>query len=369
MHPLTETNHASAAARAIKDPENRSIEIGLLCTLLFHILLVLLAPRLPVELLHASFGPPSAASTGHDFNIELAPDLAAPEPKRDPFRFVETNPDAPANEPDKTDNFSNRNQQSAQEVAATGKDAENRPSIQGQDDIRNDTAIVSGTRSEARPVVPVVVTGPESEETAAQLARAGQVPLSGVDKLEGDSPDGVGTNISQSQAASNNAAQLLDGAKGAASPTGALVAIPEQQKRVPQERQRVDPYQGSTARSTVLQNRISGTPNVGPIGIDAKWSEFGDYMQELIDIVDAQWRNLLDKRSVRPPSGTHATITFKITAQGLIQIVSVEETCGTPGTYVSLSAIQDRQPYRRWSQQMVAVLGEEQTVTFAFYFR
>jgi len=366
VHPLTETSHASAAARALRDPENRSIQIGIACTILLHVLLAFVAPRLPVELLHGTFGPSPAASPGHDFNIELAPDIAAPEPKTDPFRFVETNPDAPANEPDQTANFSNRNQQSANPDKPEELDAENRPAIKGDDTIKNDTAIVSGDSERPQPGTYVISSAAATAQdaAAAQAARAEQVPLSGVEKLTGESPDGIGSSRSESKQDTTNAEEYVEGVRAARNTAGAAAAPPAAAPRAPAPRPKL-----SQARPAILQNRIAGTWNVGPIGIDAKWSEFGDYMQELIDIVDAQWRNLLNARTARPAAGTNATITFKLTAQGLIQIVSVEETCGPAGTYVSLSAIQDRQPYRKWTKEMVAVLGEEQTITFGFYFR
>ena len=33
------------------------------------------------------------------------------------------------------------------------------------------------------------------------------------------------------------------------------------------------------------------------------------------------------------------------------------------------TAIQARQPYRKWTEQMIAVLGDDQTLDFAFYYQ
>ena len=189
-------------------------------------------------------------------------------------------------------------------------------------------------------------------------------PLSGTEKFEGETPEDVGSNISDVKSPATGAETYVEGIRGAQGRAATGAAAAEATPRQPATRLRL-----SQARPTILTNRITGTYNVGPIGIDAKWSEFGDYLNELIEIVDSQWRLLLAERSVRPPAGTNAVITFKLTARGEIEIISVEETCGRPGTYVSLSAIQERQPYRKWTAPMVAVLGESQTLTFAFYFR
>lgn len=364
MHSLSEPNHASAAARALKDPENRSIEIGLACTLAFHLLLAFVAPRFPVDLIHGAIAS-GAADRGHEFNIELAPDLAPPEPRADPSRFVETNPDAAENEPDRTSNFSNRNQQTAQEEAAKELDPENRPSVSGQTQIQNDTAIVSGNRSEPQTGSFTISTQPaEAASAAAQTAREEQVPLSGTEKFEGQDAENVGSNISDSSRPTTNAEKYVEGVRGTTG-TGAAGATAEEARRLPSERPRVR----DDKRSVILTNRIRGTYNVGPVGIDAKWSEYGDYMNELIEIVDAQWRNLLAARTALPPPGTHVVVKFKLNAEGMTEIVSVEETTGAVGAQISLSAIRDREPYRKWTTQMIAVLGREQTLDFAFYFR
>ena len=62
-------------------------------------------------------------------------------------------------------------------------------------------------------------------------------------------------------------------------------------------------------------------------------------------------------------------VTFKLNSKGEITIGTVEETAGKYGTQACLSAIQDRQPYRKWTDQMITLLGEEQTLGFDFYYR
>ena len=111
------------AAEAVKDPTSRSIIIGIACTALFHILLVWLSPQFAFDKfsgVHSGISV-NLSKVGKTFDFELAP---PPEPPKNPFNFVETNSAAPENTPDKTNNFSNRNQQSAQEVAAKEKDPE-----------------------------------------------------------------------------------------------------------------------------------------------------------------------------------------------------------------------------------------------------
>ena len=364
-------------ARAVSplgDRENRSITIGVGCTILFHVLLLLLAPYFPADKITGVSGnldPYARPNPAKDFDLELVDDPADAQ-QLDPFRFVETNPDAPENEPDKTINVSNRNQQSAQEEKPAELDPENRPAVKGRDDIQNDTAIVSGNMSRTETAAAAAAMLQEAiqaqqqqqQQQQSQQARAEQVPLAGQEKFTGTEQDGVGSNISQHKSPTNQAEEYVEGVQDGRDATGGLTQPAQQASRpMPRERPRL-----TQARPNVLQNRIRGTSNVGPLGYDARWSEYGDYMQELIEIVQASWESLLRERQAYPKSGTSVIVTFTLNSAGDVSIVSVEDTTGAAGAYVSTSAITLRQPYRKWTDQMIAVLGEKQTLTFRFYF-
>lgn len=352
-----------------KDSADYSIAIGLACTVLFHLLLVWLSPQFAFEKFAGSHRGISvqSANKGKTFDFELA-QPAVQEKEKDPFRFVETNTAAPENIPDKTTNFSNRNQQSAQEVAATEKDPENRPTVKGQDEIKNDMAIVSGDM--APPQLPNVTT-PEktqedAQERAEQKARAEQVPLSGFDKTEGLSEDGIATNIAKSKNPTNHAEQALEGAPDAQDPTGGLVNVAQTQRALPKERPRLSSV--SLNRTTILSNRPSGVTNIGILGMDARWSEYGEYLNELIEIVQMSWYNILRESRVSPPRGSHVVVTFRINPKGETEIVKVEDFgSGKQAVFSCQNAITYPQPYRKWTEQMVAVLGDSQELTFSFY--
>ncbi len=353
-----------------KDPADYSIIIGLTCTLLFHLLLVWLSPNFAFEKFTGSHSgiTVTSANKGKTFDFELD-QPAVKEKERDPFQFVETNSAAPENIPDKTSNFSNRNQQSAQEVAAKEIDPENRPSVKGQDEIKSDT-IVSGNMAPPQlPAAPSVEKQAEdAQERAEQKARMEQVPLSGFDKTEGKSDDGVATNIAKSDRPTTNADQALEGAPDAKDPTGGLVNVTQTHRQVPKERPRLASV--SLNRSSPLTNRIAGVTNVGIIGRDARWSEYGEYLNELIEIVQAQWYKILNESRVSPPGGSHVIVKFKINAKGDVEIVGTEDSgAGKQGVFSCQNAITYPMPYRKWTDQMVAVLGDTQELTFSFYYR
>lgn len=353
------------------EASDRSILIGVVGTILFHVLLVVVSPRLAFDEfsgIHTGIQM-NPASRGHTFDFELADAVRPEEAERDPFRFVETNPDAPENEPDRTVNFSNRNQQSAQLEAPQELDPLRRPSIaNAQDEIKNDASIVTGDMAEPQAGA---AARPERAETTAdadreeQRLRMLQTPDAGHEKLTGDDPDGISSSISNSKAPSTHADQAVDGSAEARDPDGGLVAVTSAQRAQPKARPRL-----TAPRSTILTNRAAGVANIGLTGIDARWSEYGDYLQRLIETVQAAWYNILDESRIMAPRGSSVAVTFKINTRGETDIVKVEdEGAGRQAVFSCQNAIQARQPYGAWSEAMIAVLGEEQTLTFTFYHR
>jgi len=367
---VTATQETSKKARALRDedPVHRSIGIGIACTILFHLLLVWLSPQFGMNKFNGSHrGIAIKTNAGKTFDFQLDP---MPEPpKQNAFRFVDTNPDAPENTPDKTANISNRNQQSAQPDPAKEKDPENRPSItNAQDQIKNDTSIVTGNLAKPQQgaaASPQVVKD-DSKQTQEELkARAEQTPLAGNDKYEGKSDEGIASNISKSKSPTTHADQEVEGAHDAKDPTGGMIAVNQTSKAQPKARPRL-----TAPRTTILTNRVTGVQNVGVLGMDARWSEYGEYMHEMLEIIQVSWYRILEESHVSPPRGSHVVVTFKINSKGETDIVKVEDSdSGKQGVMSCESAITDPQPYRKWTEQMISVLGEEQTITLSFYYQ
>ena len=335
--------------------EGRSVPIGILATILLHAVLFLGTPatfRKPYQ------APPSAYP--EELEFELTPE----EQPEDPFRFVETNPDAPDNVPDDPKFFAAQNQQAAQENPTP--EESDMPTTEGKD--VPSTAIVTGERAE-----PMESANPGQQVQPSQQVAEAQnqsqpealMPLPGFEKVEGEDEEGIGTNISQLE---QNARPVDERVEGSDQPTQDQVvyATPESTpgRPSPQPRPRLQ-----NTRPTVLANQPHGVSRAGQIGVDAKFSEFGDYLQELIEIVQAQWNAVLARTATYPVTGSKVVIRFTLSSDGVVtRIEEVEETAGKQGTYACLSAIQDRQPYRPWTKEMIAILGNEQTITFAFFY-
>lgn len=334
------------------------MQVGFFWTLVVHLLLLLLAPMIFTdEFEPGRFVRPG--STAQSFDIEIMPESPVPS------RFVETNPEAPDNVPDQTENFGAKNQQSAQ--PEPDKDSALRtPKTEGPEDVVNETQFMTGELAppvESQPAPALPEQTPE-ESMPAETPQARQVPLPGSEKSEGDSTEAFGTNIARFPEPSTAAPERVEGEPDAQNPSPADRAASSGMRPQPQPRPRL-----AQVRPGILQNRPVGVSNTGSIAVDSKFSEFGDYLQELIETVQVQWDNILSASRVYPKPSTSVTVTFRLNSQGNIsEIVRVDGDAGEYGTRACLSAIQARAPYRPWTKPMMDMLGNEQELTFHFHY-
>lgn len=356
-------------ARLWDDPESRSVLIGLLGMLLVHLLLWVVAPYLlRSEPIHAKLRP---AATARQFNIEIAPDafVKPPPPKPPPMKFVETNPNAPENVPDKTNNFSSQNQQVAQEKP-TPDGKSDRPALEGQKDIHS-TQIVDGRLAKPTPPEPAPEPVPEkaTQQQLVTSVKQEQNPLPGFEKKQSEDASSFGSNVAKFPENAKPIPEKIDGAKHVPLIQGAQAMQPQIDRNRPRPRPQIVSTPVNTRPSIFEENKI-GTSNVGIIGIDAKWSNYGQYLRKMIDTVQIQWENILIESKVYPRSGTQVTVKFRLDKEGKIpEIISVEGTAGNQAEKACTSAITLRAPYGPWTDDMIALLGESQEMTFAFYYQ
>ena len=358
-------------ARLWGDPDTRSIEIGIVAVLLVHLLIWLLSPYL----LRMHSGPSVLRphSSTRQFNIVLTPDtFARPAPKPPaPKQFVETNPDAPENIPDKTNNFGAQNQQVAQvKPSAKSSDESERPAMEGKKDFQS-TQIVSGQLEKHRPVVPVA-PAPETAVTppSHSAPRAEQNPLPGFEKKQGDNPHGYGTNVAEESENARPIPRKIEGEKGVPLVEGAMGMQPAIDPMHPRPRPMLVTEQ--QVRPAILAENPVGTKNIGRvIAINAKFNQYGLYLQRMADAVQLEFDRLVSEQSTYPPVGSYVVVHFLLDSHGNIpRFLDIENHSSDIGKRVCLSAIANRAPYGEWTDDMKATLnpnGEE--LVFTFYYQ
>jgi hypothetical protein len=366
--PTLTASARRALLRAWDDPESRSTLVGIAGVIIFYLLLWVAAPYILRVQTVAAVSRPHAAS--RTLSIQLEPDMFVnkPAPKQDPFKFVETNPDAPENTPDKTTNFAARNQQVAQEKP-TPDGKSDRPALEGKKDL-DSTQIVSGRLSQPIEQIEAVAPPPDTrvaEQTVA-APKQEQNPLTGFDKKQGEDATSFGTNISTSPDNAKPIPEKIDGAKDVPVVEGAMATQVAIDPQHPRARPMVVKQQNT--RPAIFAENKFGSANIGPIAIDAKWSNYGAYLQRLIDSVQTQWERLLIESRIYPPSGTTVEVKFILDSEGKIsQIVNVDNQSSEQAGHACVSAITDRAPYGLWTDDMKAMLGEKQEMTFKFFYQ
>jgi hypothetical protein len=244
-----------------------------------------------------------------------------------------------------------------------------RPATEGKKDFESNQ-IVSGRLTQ--PIEHIEAQPPPSAlpdaEREVKAARAEQNPLSGVEKFQGENPDGIGGSIAKRLENMKAIPEKIEGAPNVQDTEGAQTAQPMIDPRRPRPRPTIVKQQ--QVRPAILAENKFGTQNIGNIAVDARWSSYGAYLQKMIETVQVQWERLVLQLTANPAQGSTVTVKFVMNEEGKIaRIVGVESTASETASRACLSAITDRAPYGLWTDDMKAVLGTEQEMTFTFYYQ
>ena len=149
-------------------------------------------------------------------------------------------------------------------------------------------------------------------------------------------------------------------------PDGRNMFSPEVDATHPQPRaeQRVRP--------AVFPQGKPGTVNIGLTSVDQRWSNYGVYLQRLIESVQVQWERILSESGVYPNPGSIVEVKFLLNSRGEVaKILQVNPSLGTSdaATRACPAAIEARAPYGDWTDDMINMLGTEQQMTFTFLYQ
>ncbi len=341
--------------------DRRALGLGVLATLVFHLLFFVAVPRSLVVL-----DPIDAddAQLGQDMELVLQEDEEPEQPPQP--RYVETNPEAPENEPDKTDNFSARNQQAANEKVPDELSPDKTPARDGRDDVPNDKAF-TGTLDQQIAFQPTPATREQQPLQGQQGSEApmAQNPPSGFDEARGDDPDGLASSIAKPLPNPKTDAKVTDGSERpqqqARPQIDASVASPERPAPAPRPRL-------PKALPGPVKRQPAGVSQTGRTAVNAHFGPFGDYLERMQEAIQQRWDSLGRARSISE-SQTRVVLEFTLTKEGLVRgLETVDTTSQALGTLLCRTAIEQGQSYGEWSKEMVQLLGEDEKITFTFYY-
>jgi outer membrane biosynthesis protein TonB len=216
-------------------------------------------------------------------------------------------------------------------------------------------------------------------QTAAQPVPEKMPSNSALPKSTGTSPEirlaqGKPRSIDQSQAQPTPAPTIsMAGPKTAPPPGPGKAASRPVVKAAPApiaadpERPRASLPSGTAG--LLLRNSV-GVNRAGAVAIDARFSQYGDYTQRMLEAIQSSWWSIIERSQFEGVQRGRVTVRFRLHRDGTVTdatILSNEVT-----RVMSLAckdAVMAPAPYDIWRADMVALYGESDIVTINFYYR
>ncbi|MGB1126755.1 MAG: hypothetical protein ACPG3X_00115 [Opitutales bacterium] len=309
------------------------------------------------------------------YEIELV------EPRE--LRYVEANPDAPENEPDRTEQYSFRAQQAADDNPLA--DASNRPTVDGEAESQK---LVQGFLQQVPPVPAGVYSSTaqsgEGEGTdGGRLGAQTEVAIAPVQPLP--APDFIEQKAVTEEGPGSRLEPLADAPEVFEKPEpDAPISLYRPPVQTQVEVQAGDGAGGTMEARPMPRARPRLAPELvtgplmkssgsarrrGSLAIDATFSEFGEYQQQFYAVIQTGWYQEIEYFQ---PIDTSARVhvRFRIMSDGTVDHVeAVQSTAGKLATVICVTAITKRSPFRPWTKEMVQVFGSERWLNVVFHYQ
>lgn len=119
----------------------------------------------------------------------------------------------------------------------------------------------------------------------------------------------------------------------------------------------------------LLLRRPVGVNRAGSLAIDARFSNYGDYTQRMMEAIQSSWWSIIERSRFEGVTRGRVTVSFRLHRDGTVTDAQV---LGTEVTRVMTLACKDAvmapAPYDIWRADMVAMYGESDTVTINFHY-
>lgn len=119
----------------------------------------------------------------------------------------------------------------------------------------------------------------------------------------------------------------------------------------------------------LLLRRPVGVSRAGSIAVDARFSNYGDYTQRMMEAIQSSWWSIIERSRFEGVTRGRVTVSFRLHRDGTVTDAKV---LGTEVTRVMTLACKDAvmapAPYDIWRADMVAMYGESDTVTINFLY-
>ena len=119
----------------------------------------------------------------------------------------------------------------------------------------------------------------------------------------------------------------------------------------------------------LLLRRPVGVNRAGSVAIDARFSNYGDYTQRMMEAIQSSWWSIIERSRFEGVTRGHVTVSFRLHRDGTVTDAKVLATEVTRVmTLACKDAVMAPAPYDIWRADMVAMYGESDTVTINFHY-
>lgn len=295
-----------------------STVIAVLASLCLHLLLISVLPD--------SFRS-SAAVLTKPIEVSVTP-MVIPENRLPPvLRFAETNSQANRAVPEKAPFVSSRNQTAAQPVPEKAPTKSSLPKSAGTapDVIK----VAQG--------IPRAMSAPAAEQAEAGTSSAVVGPM------PGKQPD------PQAKPAEKAVEKK------------AAVRAP-----VDPERPRATVPSGTTG--LMLRNNV-GVNRAGAVAIDARFSNYGDYTQRMMEAIQSSWWDIIERSRFESITRGYVIVRFRLHRDGTVTDAEIlQSQVPRIMALACKDSVMAPAPFDAWRADMVAMFGEDDTVTITFHY-
>lgn len=190
----------------------------------------------------------------------------------------------------------------------------------------------------------------------------------------GESVDAI--KVSQGKPRAIEESDLSDASQNAGTPTVGLSEnlpkknLSEAKKTNANESVPIRPRATIPSGTTgiLLKNNV-GVNRAGAIAVDARFSNYGDYSQRMMEAIQSSWWALIDRARFESVSRGSVVVRFNLCRDG--SVVSAEILRSDVPQVMALAckdAVMAPAPFDIWREDMVALFGNEQTVTITFHY-
>ena len=315
------------------------------------------------------------------FKVELV------EPLPEDFRFVEANPDIAENVPDSTNQYSYRNQQAADNDPKSNR--QDAPKVDGSN---NSQKIIQGRATTLLPIQSGYYKNKKGQENDQTSQEYVSDKNSSAQEFSNVQPPNKPSFLH------NDSTLLVDNGSGLMRLSKKDQFLNSESKKNP----RINVYRHSLSANTVLDSNSiftsDGHPDSRPLprtrprlspellhgplmatagsaarqgtlAIDSTFSEFGEYQQQLYAAIQSGWYQEID--FFQPiDTAARVQIRFTLLANGSIkELETLYSSAGEIATIICENAISKRSPFRKWTQQMIQVFGNEKSMQLVFHYK